>query len=212
MNRKLLLLLLLPAALLCGCNVMAYTLYVLFPGSREKTIEAEYAGLDGNSVAVVVYADRATRYEHFEVRRSVSAAVLGELVRHVDEVDVIDPARVVKYQRENIYWDEMDKTELGKAFGADYILFISLIEFSTREPGSLNLYRGRITGQVDLYKVSLPERSARVFRAREVRVRYPEHDPTGQPSEGDRDIRERTERLFAEKLVKKFYQHKVPIE
>ena len=71
---------------------------------------------------------------------------------------------------------------------------------------------GTITAEPSVYKVSLPERKARVLRAREVRVRYPEHDPTGQPSEGDRDIRERTERLFAEKLVKKFYEHKVPIE
>jgi len=197
-------------ALLSGCDAMAYMLYMISP--RNADVEAEYEALNEGSVAIVVYADQATEYEYFDVRRSVSMTVLGELERRVEGVEIIDPARVVRYQDENIYWDEMPKTQLGKALGADFILFISLLEFSTREPGSLNLYRGRITAQVGLFKTALAERQARVWYAREVRVRYPENDPTGELSESDRKIRERTEQKFADKLAKKFYDHEVPIE
>ncbi|HUS92839.1 MAG TPA: hypothetical protein VM695_13355 [Phycisphaerae bacterium] len=212
MTRKLLVALLAASGLLSGCDAMAYTLYVLFPSAREKEVEAECKELAGQSLAIVVYADRQTEFAYPGVRRSVAAVVMGELTQRLEGLRVIDPALVTRYQDNNIYWDETPKTDLGKAFMADYVLFLSLVEYSTREPGSLNLYRGRITAQAGLYKTLLPERKARVWSAREVRVRFPEHDPTGEPSESDRVIRETTERLFADKLAKKFYDHKVPIE
>jgi len=212
MTKKLLIPLLLASALSGGCKPAAYLLYTLWPGLHEKDVKAEYAELSGKTVAVVVYVDKRTEFEYPEVRQTVSGAVMGRLAEHVKDVNVVEPYRVVKYQDENIYWDEMDKTELGKAFGADCVLFISLLEFTTREPGSQNLYRGRITAQASLYKVALPERKARVWKGQDIKVRYPETDPTGEPRESDRVIREMTERLFAEDLVKKFYDHKVPIE
>jgi hypothetical protein len=86
------------------------------------------------------------------------------------------------------------------------------VEYGTREPGSLNLYRGRINAQASLYKTSLDERKARLWRGKAIRVVYPEHDPTGLLRENDRSVRDKTEAIFADKLAKRFYDHKVPIE
>jgi len=203
---------LLAAAVLTGCEPMAYFLYVWWPGAREKKVKAEFAGLPGKSVVIVVYCDRRVQYEYPNVCLSLSSAAASRLAGNVKNLNVIDPRRVVKYQDGNIYWDEMDKTQLGKAFGADFVLFLSLVEYSTREPGSLNLYRGRINAQASLYQTSLPEREARVWRGQAIRVVHPEHDPTGLLRESDRSVRDKTEAIFADKLAKKFYDHKVPIE
>jgi len=212
MTRKLLIPFLLAAAGLTGCESMAYLLYVWWPGAREKKVAAQFAELPGKSVVVVVYCDRGVQYEYPNVCLSLSSAVADELAKNVKGLDVVDPRRVVKYQDGNIYWDEMDKTQLGKAFGADFVLFISLVEYGTREPGSLNLYRGRINAQASLYKTSLDERKARLWRGKAIRVVYPEHDPTGLLRENDRSVRDKTEAIFADKLAKRFYDHKVPIE
>ena len=212
MTRKLLIPLLLAAVTLTGCQPMAYFLYLVWPGSRTRKVKAEFAGLPGKSVVIVIYCDKRVQYEHPNVRLSVSSAVAGELEKNVDDITVIDSRRVVKYQDGNIYWDEMEKTQLGKSFGADFLLFVSLVEYSTREPGSLNLYRGRINAQAGLHQASMPEREARLWRNKAIRVIHPKDDPTGLLRDDDRAVREKTEAIFADKLAKKFYDHEVPIE
>jgi len=210
--RKMCLALLLSAVTLSGCKQAAFFLYALWPGAREKKVKAEFAGLAGKSAVIVVYADKRVQYEYPNVCLTLSSVIGGQLTKNVKGLTLIDPRRVVKYQDGNIYWDEMDKTALGKAFGADFVLFVSLVEYSTREPGSVNLYRGRINAQVGLYDASLGERDARVWRNRSVRVVYPEHTSTGVLRDSDRGIRGKTEAVFADTLAKRFYDHKVPIE
>lgn len=197
--------------LVSGCRGMRHLAYVIF-GGQEEQVKAEFRGLSGKSVAVVIYCDRRVQFDYQDLPLTLSATVAEELRKNVKPSGIVDPRRVVKYQDDNIHWDEMDRTELGKAFGADYVLFICLVEFSTREPGSMNLYRGRITAECSVYRVSLPEREARVWGGQTVRVVHPEHDPTGLLRENDRAIRDVTEHLFAERLVKRFYDHKVAIE
>jgi len=212
MTKRLLVLLLLAGLpLLAGCPASRYFAYLLF-GGQEKPVKAEFTGLKGKSVAVVVFCDKRTQYDYPDISLTLASAIAGELEKHVEKVRVIDPRQVVKYQDSNIYWDEMGKTELGKALGADFLLFVPLEEFSTRETGSQNLYRGRITSQCGLWQVSLPERKARVWQSETIRVVHPEHDPSGLLQENDRVVREKTERLFADRLAKKFYDHKVPLE
>jgi len=210
MTRKLLIPFLLAATSLAGCHLGKFLVYLVAP--QTKKVAAECPKLPGRSVVIVVYCDRRVQYEYPNVCLSLSSAVAEELARNVKKLNVIDPRRVVRYQDGNIYWEEMDKTQLGKAFGADYILFLSLVEYGTREPGSLNLYRGRINAQVSLYDVSMPERDARVWQARSLRAVYPEHSPAGVLRESDGAVRDKVERLFADKLAKKFYDHKVRIE
>ena len=212
MMRKLCLPMLLAAVTLSGCKETAFFLYALWPGARDREVKAEFAGLAGKSVVIVVYCDRRVQYEYPNVCLTVSSAVGGQLAKNVEGLTLIDPRRVVKYQDGNIYWDEMDKTALGKAFGANFVLFISLVEYSTREPGSLNLYRGRINAQVSLYDGALGERDARVWRDRSIQTVYPKHTATGVLRDSDRGIRGKTEAIFANTLAKRFYDHKVPIE
>jgi len=195
---------------LSGCQMGRFLAYFLAP--RETTVDPEFEGLPGKTVAVIVYADKRVQYEHPNFTLTLSSAVAGELGKNVSKVKVVDPRRVVRYQDDHIYWDEMDKTALGNAFGADYVLFVSVVTFTTREPGSLNLYRGRIHAELSIYDTAKAERGARIWRAEDLKVLYPEHTPTGELRESDSAIRDSTERTFADRLAKKFYKHKVPTE
>jgi hypothetical protein len=198
----------LAALTLGGCNYMAYFLYLVAPEGRAKKIDPEFDKLPGSSVAVIVYADGKTQSEHDNIQLEVSSAVSAELRKRVEDVSVVSPRRVVKYQRENLFWDEMDRTRIGKDLGATYVVYVSLDEFSTLEPGSLQLFRGRVTASASVYETALPARDARVWGPIELRVVYPAEGATGQTAESDDVIRHRTITILADQLVRKFYEHK----
>ncbi len=211
MKRKRLswILLLLLAGSLGGCH---YIMYVLAPPMPPKKVPAEFKGLTGKRVAIVVYTDQNVQYEYPYARVDLSSVLAVELKKHVKKVTVVPPRRVVQYQDENIHWDSLDKTQLGRELGADSVLFVALDEYTMREPGSVNLYRGRITGQASVYETNRPEEEARVWCGDNFRALYPEYAPTGRLGQDDRKIRYETEKHFAAMVVKKFYKHEVPVE
>ena len=200
------------AATAGGCNYLAFVLSAIVPEPPTPTIDAEYSGLPDHSVAIVVFASQATQYDHPLAQLEVASVVAGELQREVKNVTVIDPRRVVKYQNENLNWETMDKTALGRQFSADYVLYVALSEFATVEPGSMNLYRGRITAEASLFKTSLGEKDARVWGSQDFRILYPPQAAVGLPGETDESIRYATERAFAQAMVNKFHKYKVPKE
>lgn len=196
------------AGLSAGCTTeMARYMAYLFHGGDQRKVKAEFKGLEGKSLAVVVYTDQRTRYEYADLNLTLSAAIGSRIEKNVKNVKVVSPARIVRYQDENAYWDEMDKTELGKALGADFVLFVPIEEFATRLPDSAYLYRGRVACEPSVYDVSKPPRDSRVHKFEKIRVLYPENEPAGLATENDRKIRAKTEEIFAERLAWKFYDH-----
>jgi len=190
----------------CGSDLGRLWAYYLF-GGNQRSVEAEFEGLEDKKVAVVIYTDQRTQYEFPDLNLTLSSAISGRIEDNVDGVEIIPPTKIARFQDENIYWDEMDKTELGKALGADYIVFVPLEEFSTRLPDSAYLYRGRVTCQPTVHDVSKPLRQSRVHEFEKIRVVYPEHEPAGLATDNDRQIRAKTEQIFADRVAWKFYDH-----
>ena len=116
----------------------------------------------------------------------------------------------LQFQAQNLSWANLDRTEIGKHLGADYVLFVSLIEFSMREKGSADLYRGRIAAEVNLYKTSMPEYHASVWHSSDIRVTFPEGKTSIRVDRNDIRVRIETQRRFVDQVAKKFYKHKVP--
>ncbi len=201
--------------LLGGCDWIKMLFIMFAPEHPTKTVEAAYKGLDKHSIAVVVYHGVSVQYEYPDARERVTRAIATrfgekEVADKIKGLHVISPDVVLAYQEEHLHWDEQERTKLGKALGADYVLFVSLTEYRTREPGSLNQLQGMATAEVSLYKTDRPEREARVYRGDDVRVIYPKNTPGGVPGYDDSKIREDMTRELAEKVVWKFYKHEEP--
>ncbi len=194
-------------ASLGGCS---YMMYLFQPPEKMVTIEPQYAELEGKAVAVVIWADQRIQYEYPWARLSLSSHLQAEFINRIDDIVIVDPRRVITYQDENIRWDMLPKTTLGKKLNAEYVLLIVPDTYSMREPGTIKLFRGEISAQAALYDTSLPEAEAMVWRGDDFRVLYPPNAPTGQPDVDGRRIRHETERIFAFMVVKNFYEHKVP--
>ncbi|MFB3893719.1 MAG: hypothetical protein ACE15C_17030 [Phycisphaerae bacterium] len=191
-----------------GCSGLKWLVYVFTPEQPDPVVEAEYAGLEGRSVAIVVYADAGTLFEYPRARLEVASAIANEMRANVKNVRVVDPQRVIRWQNENLDWDNTDRTKMGQLFGANYVLYVALARFTTREPGSEYLFRGDIQADIFLYQTSLDERRSRVWAANDVRVQYP--PTTAVPADNDNLVRLATISVMADYVAKKFYKHKVP--
>jgi hypothetical protein len=205
------------AFVLPGCNILGPALYFLIPGGRTQTVSAECNALSGETVAIIVHASYEVRSDFPAAAREVAFTVAQELREHVRGVTVIDPDRVVAYQHRRDDWQMQKKTELGRAFGARYVLCIDLTELSTQEYGDYNVFRGRLSAEACVYDTAKDEAEARIWPGEghpsgRFHVVFPPDHPIGRLSDDDRAIRYQTQRLFALQLVRKFYKHKVPVE
>jgi hypothetical protein len=205
-NTLLLLVLAMPSLGCQGLGVLANSLM----GDTETTKEAEFTGLEGHSVAVVIFSDDKVEYDYPYARLELGEMIGGQLREHVKGVTVVSARRVVRYQNENERtWAGMDKTVLGKALNCDYVLYVGLVEYEMREPGSINLYLGRIQAETGLYDVSKPEVDARRWKG-QFKVVYPEDTGMGVPAESDLKVRNESQRRLSDMVAKCFYKHKVP--
>jgi len=211
MNKRLLLSLSLLACLAGGCKPLGYLAYLFAPDLGKVTVPAEFDRLQGKKVAVVLFTDEATQVDYPYARWTLSQQIEAALKANVRKIDVVPIQRVIRYQDENIEWNSVDRTRVGKDLGADYVLYVAVEEYSTLEPGSMSLFRGRISARASVFDTSLAERAACVWRSKPIRVVYPESAPA-RLAQDDREIRYRAEQLFAQELVRKFYTHKVPKE
>ncbi len=195
-----------------GCGPARYFAYLAAPELPGKTVPAEFSDLDGHRVVIVIFADQRVQYEHPRARLTLAAAIRAEMKERLKGVSVTDPAKVWQYQNDHAAWEMVERSELAKQFGADYVLYVALLEYATREVGSVNLYRGRITAECSLYQAGMSDQEGRVWHCDRLAVVYPESGPSGIPDETDRTVRQEAERLLADALVKKFYDHKEPVE
>ena len=193
-----------------GCGPLRYAGYLAAPELPSKTVPAEFPGLDGHRVAIVIFADERVQYEYPRARLTLPSAIRAEMNAHLKSASVTDPAKVWQYQNDHVNWETLEKSELAKQFSVDYILYVALVEYTTREVGSVDLYRGRITAECSLYQAGMSDQEGRVWHCDRLAVLYPESAPTGVPGESDRAVRDGAERLLAETLVKKFYGHREP--
>lgn len=203
-------LLLAPAVWLSGCNLLAWPLYVLAPRGPRDTVKAEFDGLVGKTVAVVVYADMNMLYEYPYCREEMSTAVSKELIDNVKGAWPVPPGKVVRYQDANPHWAAMSMVELGRALNADYVLYISLSEYSTHEPGTIALPEGRVSAAVSVWDTGAPADSASACVWRKADLSQRVEANAGPLARNEAALRVVMQQQFAVKLVKHFYDHKAP--
>ncbi|MBT3199655.1 MAG: hypothetical protein HN350_07040 [Phycisphaerales bacterium] len=186
-----------------GCGTL---MYFFFPAYQTITIEAEFDGLKNKTVAVVVFADENTLFSHATAPLLLSSEISIKLRKSVEGLTAINAQEIAAYQSKNIAWVEMDRTKLGKVLKADFVLHISLVEFSTVEEGYIDSLKGTINGEVKLYDCSLPEDDACVWKGQNIRIQHPK-TPTVRTRANEISIHNTIIEKFSDKLAKKFYTH-----
>jgi hypothetical protein len=200
--------LLLLLAISGGCRLFAIP-WLMWGQEPTKEVPAEYPYLQGEKVCVVVWADSETLFEYPWVQLEVSEHVAEAIKPNVRGVTFIPNRNVVELQRREPDWDRDDPALIGARFGADRVLMIELTQYTTREPESPHLYRGRIAGNVKVYDTDY-RNSAPTFKT-SVEVAYPP-DSVGKWGTDDQAIRKATMEAFATELAGKFYDRRVKVK
>lgn len=199
---------------IAGCQAMAFP-FLMWGAEPTKDVPAEYPYLAGKKVAIFVWAEPDTLFEFPFVQLEVSehvAAAFDEgfrTVKRLDPVVFVPNRNVVELQRRDPDWDRKDPAELGRHFAADRVLMIELTQYTTREPESTHLFRGRIAANVKVYDPAYP--NALPAYKTTVEVAYPP-ESHGDWGTDDRGIRKATLELFASEVAGKFYDRRVKVK
>ena len=193
--------------LLVGCKALAAP-WLLWGPEPTRTVPAEYPYLSGKKACVLVWAEMDTLFEYPHVRLEVAEHVAHAMKGNVAGVSVTPNREVEQLQQRERDWDRADPAVLGKRFGAERVLVVELTQYSTREPDSPHLYRGRISANVKVYDTSYPK-SAPAYKS-VVETVYPP-DSVGQWGSSDRGIRLATMEAFAQDVAGKFYDRTIKV-
>jgi hypothetical protein len=191
-----------------GCKLLAAPA-LLWGKEPTKEIPAEYPYLPDKKVCVVVWADYETLIEYPWVRLELSEHIAKAMESNVAGVSFVPNRKVTELQERDGDWDHQDPAILGSRFGADRVLMIELTQYTTREPDSPHLYRGRIAANIKVYDTQYPN-SMPSYRT-DIEIVYPP-DSVGQWGTDDQSIRRATMEAFALEVAGKFYDRQVKVK
>lgn len=195
-------------ALLTGCRLMALP-FLMWGEEPTKTVAPEYTDLGGKKLAIAVWAEMDTRFEYPFVQLEIAEHVRAALEACLKGTTFVPARQIVEYQKRNPEWERGSPGALAVRFKADRLLLVELSQYSTREPDSPHLLRGRISAAVKVYG-SDEQRDAPLYRTT-VDTVFPE-DSVGQFGVSDDQIRRATMEAFANDVARKFYEHKIKVK
>ena len=186
--------------------MLAYPLYVLL-GQTETRVKAEYAGLQDKKIAVIVVGQPGIDFEDPYARMDLALGTQRAIRENVKGVEFADQEKIQAFQRARLDWYSLPLSEIAAQFQVQRVLYLELIQYTIREPDSVNLLRGRIWAQLRVYEAesALPEDPA---YETEVEIVYPEQAPQPYSENNKLLIRRQSMETFALEAARKFYDHK----
>ncbi len=196
--------------LAAGCNLVSVP-FVLFAPEPTKKVSAEFTHLKDKRLLILVWAEQATLYEYPHVQLETASHIRYHLREQYSDLDVASPSQVDRYMQAHPDWDTEHPARLGRHFKADAVMMVELMEFSTREPGSPNLYRGRVRARVTMYDLTGEEEMPKGIALKPAEAVFPPDRPIGVLRADDRTIRAETYKEFGRVVARKFYEHEVKL-
>lgn len=197
-----------------GCEIPArFIAWVIAPRHPKKTVEAEYE-LTAERLVIVPYASTDILFTYPVVPLEVSHDILREIYINLKPrvKVVVRPVDLIRWQEANLEWPNMALEDIAKAFQADTLLYVELERYTMIEDRSASLQRGRVKARIQVVKVDPKEAQASkagrnpVYETT-VETLFPEDRPLVAVSE--RKLRAAATRIFAQDVIRKFYDHEV---
>jgi len=194
-----------------GCEAMSVAKKA-FPDK----IKAEYEGLKGQSVGVMVWADRGIRIDYPSVQLDAATGVQNKLEAAQKEkvADLegttfpVKPASIVRYQMDNPQIETMKLTDVAPHLGVKRLIYVEITDFATRPHPGVELYRGSITGSIRAVEIA-PDKTAKVvYEENDVHAIFPKKSPEDGVLMGD-DYRMYVGVIdaFSNEVTKRFVEH-----
>ncbi len=193
-----------------GCNIVGAVAAKTIP----QTEPPKYVGLQGQTAAVMVWADRAVRIDWERIQLDTSAAIQGALQARAKSKNSeiagvqfpLQPASVVRFQRDRPHLETAPVTEFAPDLGVSRLIYVELEQFSTRSDFSAQMFRGTAVATLKVIEIDPQTREARVaYEENGVRVGFPEKGrEEGEVAGNDAVFYGGTIRALAEAVADKF--------
>lgn len=179
-----------------------------------KSADAQYKGLAGQKVAVMVWTERAVRIDYPTLRIDTANMMQEDLIAKTDQSE-LDKAQfpwearsVARFLKDHPELEGKAITEFAQRLtGVTRLIYVEVTDFSTRSETAVQLFKGGMTGNVMVLEVESGKSSKIVFKKNGVHVSFPQHSPEGVLEATEGAIYAGTVKAFALEAAQLFYGH-----
>lgn len=200
----------LAALLLPACGMAGWMAHGAAGGKGKKKVQvkAQYLGLPGQKVAVMVAADEYILSRYPDSLLAVSRAVSARIAANIPDATLVPPAQVVEFQKKNPYWTTVPYGRLIDQLDVERLVVIDLIEYRTHDPGNVWVWQGMIAGEVNVMEAESEDPDNPVFTTT-VRAQFPEKSEIGDVNTDDQTVEVGMLVLFTRDAAGLFYDHEI---
>jgi hypothetical protein len=197
--------------LCASCNLLVPMVFV---GEHKKRVLPEFDKLDNSRVAILVWTAPSTLFDYpyarFELAAAIGEKLFVETTRRKLDVDLVDARDVEDFLQKNLD-ARIDPQAVGRAFDADYVIYLEILRFQVRDPTQPQFLRGEINASVSVHDIRADPDRLRRYELTPVECTYPKGPPVLMTATNSPLVREATYRKFAEMVSRKFYAHTVDL-
>jgi hypothetical protein len=205
------------AALAGGCALFGLAAYA----APDPTVGPKYKGLQNQTTAVMVWADRATAIDWPGLQLDLTRGIQSRLQNAAQKKDPLKEMKgakfaaaesAVRYQRDHPEIDTEAITDVAPRLNVTRLVYLEVQQFSTQPDDSLELYRGTLSGNLKV--IEIHDGVAKVaFEEDNIHVAYPKNTPPeGMPGLANTQVYEQTLEAFSTQIVNRFITHTEPRE
>jgi hypothetical protein len=161
-----------------GCTLAGF-LAKNYQENTPRSVDAEYAGLAGQSFTVVVRADRSILADFPGIADAISIRVNDTLRANLPEMDesggttgYIPPTKQLEWLSNHPRWRSMMPSELGKSLQVTRLVVIDLYTFRLHDPGNRYIWNGDASATVRVFEIDSVLPDDAVFET-DVHVSFP---------------------------------------
>jgi hypothetical protein len=193
---------LLMAAMLAGCGFNPKPQVI-----HGSVYASEFGGLKNHSVAIVIYTEPATLYEFPRAREEISNFVATQMRLELPTTQVLSYLDVIDWQNSTMNWFGLTERDIGRHFSVDKVLFIEVLDYSTKRPVGWSDMQGRLRAKCKIVDCTAgaPEGASPGVSPAEWSGTIDTVWPTGGPLDptqiNEDAVRLRTLEIFSQTLV-----------
>jgi hypothetical protein len=142
---------------------MGCALFGVIANAIPQYVKPKYTGLQNQSVAVMVWADRAIRVDYPSVQMDIAGSIQKKMVDLTTTGDRPDelkgmtmpvkPQSIYRYQQDHPEIDGMPIADIAPRFGVTRLLYIEVERLTTRSTQSLDLFRGGLVATLKVLEI-----------------------------------------------------------
>lgn len=194
-----------------GCAGVAAATYAIAGPTKTVVVPAQYTGLEGRTVAVMVAGDEYLLYRFPDAQIRLSSNVSARIAENVDGVRVINPMTISQFQKDNPAWMTLPYSELIRKVNVDRLIIIDLSEYRLNDPGDKSMWRAVVSANVGVVEAEDIDPDNYTF-FKNVKATFPEDGGIGVLNSDAETVELAVSTMFSQDVAELFYQHEKEVK